>query len=119
MIKCPTCNEQVISSKARNSAILYYCAKCESLYYFNHKREDLIKIGYKDQMEEIPPLIEGTNILVANKEHELFLESGLIVQRSHKFYRVKFYSFDKLIDDKIIWLPAHWVVKFPELEDKT
>jgi hypothetical protein len=79
------------------------------LFYFDDKREELVRIG-GGFSEDIPPIKEGTKVIINNIEHDLFLEFGIVVQRSHKFYRVQFDSLGGIM----VWVNAHWVDELPK-----
>ena len=108
-MKCNDCGNKLAVSRARNSAVLYYCNNCDRLFYFDNKREELIRIGGCFN-ENIPPIKEGAKVIINNIEHGLFLEFGTVVQRSHKFYRVQFDNLDGIK----IWVNAHWVDELPK-----
>ena len=108
-MRCSDCGNDLSISRARNSAVLYYCSCCEYLFYFDDKREELVRIG-GGFSEDIPPIKEGTKVIINNIEHDLFLEFGIVVQRSHKFYRVQFDS----LGGVMVWVNAHWVDELPK-----
>ena len=62
----------------------------------------------------IPELREGTFVFINNKEHPLFLEQGVIVERDHVQYRVKLVSKNTNINDTCIWFPEHWIEPIPK-----
>lgn len=67
----------------------------------------------------LPELREGTQVYLNNREHQFNLEQGVIIDRTHRHYRVKFSSMDDRIADKCLWLPEHWVEPLPnELQSK-
>jgi hypothetical protein len=107
-MRCSDCGNNLSVSRARNSAVLYYCDQCDYLFYFDGKREELVRIGGRFR-EDIPPIKEGTKVIINNVEHKLFLEFGTVVQRSHKFYRIQFDSLDGIG----MWVHAHWVDELP------
>ena len=60
------------------------------------------------QPDLIPELEIVSRVYVINKEHPKYLDSGIITNKSHIHYRIKF------LDGMIIWMPEHWVRPLPE-----
>jgi hypothetical protein len=68
---------------------------------------------------DIPELRTGTQVYVNNKEHKLYLEQGIITEKTHKYYRLKMVSTNKDINNTFIWFPDHWIDPIPkELKSK-
>ncbi len=61
-----------------------------------------------------PEMREGTQIIISNKEHPLYFEQGVVVERDHRYYRIKFVSQNKHINDLCLWIPEHWVEPLPK-----
>ncbi len=60
-------------------------------------------IGPQKAPEIKPELKEGTRIIIQNKQHSYNGMRGEIIDRSHRFYRIKFEN------GNITWMPEHWV----------
>lgn len=67
---------------------------------------------FKKPEEKVPKLEIGTQIIVMITNHELSMEQGVILEKSHIHYKVKFTSLNPKINNATFWIPEHWAVKF-------
>lgn len=85
------------------------CIKCADVYaIFANISHDVTVSGYAIKpvpiKEDIPPLPIGSFVTIRNENHQKNGQTGTIVNKNHRRYRVEF-------DDKImLWLPDHWVL---------
>lgn len=101
------------------------CPQCENQYYYDagclplhcpHCGYKLVitteDYSDKKQIEvDLPPLPEGTQIMINNKEHKFYLEQGLVIKKDHKFYCIELISQDEHVHQRRVWVPVHWVEK--------
>ena len=115
-MKCLACRSKLRCSHQPKHSRLFYCSSCDRVFRFDQKAEALVPFGVYSSSErvpeDIPPIPVGDMVYVDNREHELFLEQGVVVKRDHAHYRVRFTSLDKSIDGRKLWVPQHWVRPF-------
>lgn len=115
-MKCPKCSGRLHRSKVPKPIILY-CDVCDVLYRWSESAEGVVPFGRLCLSQRnsimIPELKEGTKVYIRCKDHRLFLEQGVVVNRDHEHYRVRFVSLDKDIDGKMIWFPRQSVGGLP------
>ena len=123
-MKCPFCEfELLVSEEHDNTKFnVVTCSRCERQYVIDLQSMymyDCENVTDKEIKNNIPEMRVGTLVVICNKEHPFFLEQGEIVDRDHRFYRVKFKSLNKNINGTCLWLPDHWVDPLPnELKSK-
>jgi len=71
-------------------------------------------IDYKPVPIRIPEMKVGQQVMIINKEHPLFLEIGVVVDKSHCHYLVNFTSLEDKINGKNLWIPEHWLDPVPK-----
>ncbi len=117
---CPVCgfsSNTVLSTWDSSPAYPCVCPRCYEFFWIRRGADASETFYLKKESKlnvEIPPLAKSTQIFITNKEHKLFLERGIIVNKNHAHYRVMFKSKDKKLNDKCLWIPEHWVDVVPE-----
>jgi hypothetical protein len=106
---CPSCKGQLRQSNQSEDISIYYCYYCDANYHFVNNIFERIDVDVK-----LPELEIATRVYVDNKEHDFFLEHGIITQIAHIHYRVKMVSRNKEINGKQIWFPEHWIKALPK-----
>lgn len=53
-------------------------------------------------------------VYICNKEHDFFLESGIVSDRDRNYTRIRMTSLNKRIDRYHLWVPNHWLKALPE-----
>lgn len=93
------------------------CPHCYDFYWVRKATEEIVKIqvAHSQVPVKIPEIPEGVSVYIDNKEHKFHLERGIIIERDHCFYKVKFKSHDKKLDGIKTWIPEHWVKEIPEV----
>lgn len=120
-MKCSDCGSELEkvshlideSCAVNEKYIIFRCPKCQTVSHFSVTDEEAIS-QKQTKKKEYPPLEVGANVYIANKQHRLHLEFGVIEQRDHKYYRIKLISTDKELNGNLVWLPEHWVKELPE-----
>lgn len=115
---CPFCSSTNLSkSKLSDILSVYYCNNCEKRFKLDESEGFVPLFPQKTTVDE-PPLEIASRIYIDNKEHEFFLEHGIIVQKGYLHYRILFVSLDNKINNRKLWVPEHWVKPLPkELTD--
>lgn len=113
--ECPYCGTVNMPHSPEWNSVGYMPIECEDCHQFYWckllESETLVKPG-KSHRTVIPEMKEGTEVYLINREHPRHLEPGIIEDRDHLHYRVKFQ------DGVLIWCPHHWIFKSPEEEDE-
>lgn len=58
--------------------------------------------------DDIPTEEIVDRVYVVNKEHKRYLDPGIIIDKAHIHYRIRF------ADGVNIWMPEHWVRRVPD-----
>jgi len=111
---CPKCGKlNVLISEGWHDVgfMPVECSNCLVLYWgevFSDIEKSVISETKQFLKEEIPELEEGTEVFLIHRDHKYHLEPGVVIDRDHKHYRIKFH------DDKVIWFPSNLVQKIPD-----
>lgn len=105
--KCPSCD--AINIVAAGNWEKYAPVECNScnLLYWCGVFQSIETTATASFVEQIPELPEGTVVILVNREHLLHLNSGIIINRDHQFYRIDF-------NGKKMWFPSNLIVKIPD-----
>lgn len=112
---CPDCGDKLQSSGTTwfdQTHSVVYCITCSRKFLVNKASNELItfeQINPSKIETSIPELPYHTKVIINNRDHVSFMEVGEIINKSHKFYRVRLHS-----SGTILWVPEHWVEKVPE-----
>lgn len=116
--RCGTLNSVQLQTWDDSPAYPCFCGSCD--YFFWIKRtadatETLtLQVGEFKPKPDIPPLPLKTPVFINNRDHEFFLEQGIIVKKDHKHYRIRFKSEDTRLNGKCLWFPADQVSEIPK-----
>ena len=114
-MNCPECNgESIIVKWQEVPSEVGYCPICDRIFILNADETLIIRPNGVHAETEIPELPINTHVFIINKEHKFFLERGVVVEKDHKHYRIKFISLNKDIHDKMLWVPDHWIDPVPK-----
>ena len=103
IMKCPYCKRDIAFEN--NKCI----CRCGRTYVLN-------KSGAKITYADITTFDIAERVYVTNKEHDMFLEMGMVVskKKNNNFYRIKLISVDKKLHGCCLWMPSHWLACLPE-----
>jgi hypothetical protein len=112
---CPLCNGQLESVIEATGMRPQYCPHCDKIWVGDDETIQNESLSTKGKQEvEIPKLAVETVVYVTNREHDFFLEIGVIIKKDHKHYRVQFNSQNPKINKKLLWMPEHWIAAMPQ-----
>jgi Zn ribbon nucleic-acid-binding protein len=108
---CPQCGVQNDLSQdgwEGEEVIPIECFQCGDLYLQKVTIEDVACIGVKFEPKVETNLKIGSVIYIHNKQHQLNLQRGRIIDKDHCNYRVQ------LVSGIRIWFPHNCVIPLPD-----
>lgn len=118
---CPKCGkDDIVAGSGTEAFASIYCKHCGFVSIIDKMTNELIQqealsleTKPRQNVDQIPPLDLQTQVYINNREHQLFLEQGVIVDKQHLHYRVKIVSCNESLNNVKIWIPEHWVRQLP------
>jgi len=119
MIRCPFCHHTQSFNPNHDwdefASFPIQCTECGEIFWSDGGDNEQMAINVRHTWtEEIPPLTEGTQIIVINRQIKFHLSPGEIIERDHKHYRVRIaYHDGQRSKHTILWMPDHWIKPIP------
>lgn len=116
---CPECKNRVQDyncTELSDDKIAIICPHCESLSVVRNGNTETLNINQKYTQIKLDygDLNLEDEILIINREHECFLDAGKIIKKDHMYYRIEIKSTNEKFNGRVMWVPHHWVCKFPK-----
>jgi endogenous inhibitor of DNA gyrase (YacG/DUF329 family) len=121
-MNCPNCGNIVSQPSKHNPESPFlpiFCKTCQLVLMIDLKTNKVVYVETITDEErkpkiEMPELPLKSKVYINNKQHQMFLEQGVIEQKDHMYYRIRLISCEEKWNGTLMWVPYHWVCEIPK-----